>query len=528
MFRAAFRLSLVSVELIALCIVTPTKSQAQLTAIWQDTFSLPGYGVHPQQLRIDRTGRVYAAGEAVGTVGEKAVTLVCYDSLGVELWSTYYPCGLVENCDATDLEIDSSGNSYLSGNVGAYYNPVASFVMSYDPSGQVRWQRGDTMQCGSIDRITAEAIALDAAGSLYMVGTVECDTLPFPNWNLVLTKLTQNGVFVWRQSWINPVGYFATGYDVAVGPDGNVYATGYADPSTDPHEYGTPLTLSYDSSGTIRWFNILRLTGDIIIETGRFVMVDDDVTVCVAANVREIFQFAEHATVLRYSSTGQLFCMDELGPSGAYNIRPTSMFVSSNGQAFIAADLSWGTSGACLSGASEADCDTNWADLDSCAFNVNTFKIGIAGDAYDNIYAWSGTSVRGLTLTGTGIWEDFVSDPVHEVVAGTDRTIVISSQAGNSTTGFAVTIAKHMICACPCIGDPFCDGTIYNAVDVVTIINVAFRGASATNSSYCPFLSTDVDCNGATTAVDVVRVVDVAFRGANPSGFNCFTCPADP
>ncbi len=529
MFRIADRQSLAVFALVAICIVTPSNSQAQLTAVWQDTFSLPGYDVHPQHLRVDRNGRAYVAGEANSASGEKAITLVCYDSLGLKLWDTNYPCGTVENCDATDLEIDSSGNSYLSGNVGSYYNPVASFVMSYDPSGQVRWQRNDTMQCNFINRITAEAIALDITGALYIAGTVECDTLPFPNWNLELTKLTQNGAFVWRRSWINPVGYFATGFDVAVDSGGNVYATGYADPSTAPHQYGTPLTLSYDSSGGFRWYDILRPQGDESVETGRLVMIDGDGNVRVAANVRDIFMpFVERASVITYNSSGQFLCLDEINPTGTYYVVPTSLFISSDNQAFVAADLSWGALGACLIGATGVSCGTNWADLDTCDFSANTFSIGLVGDASDNIYVWSDTSVRGLALTGTSIWEDFVSDPVHEVVVGTDRTIVVSSQAGNSTAGFAVTTTKYGICYCPCIGDPVCDGTISNVADVVTAVNVAFRGANVTNSSSCPILSTDLDCSGATTVVDVVRVVDVAFRGANPSGFKCFTCPTDP
>lgn len=67
-------------------------------------------------------------------------------------------------------------------------------------------------------------------------------------------------------------------------------------------------------------------------------------------------------------------------------------------------------------------------------------------------------------------------------------------------------------CMCPCAYDPVCDGVYSDATDVITTVNVAFRGVPGITDADCPFERSDVDASGATNAVDVVRVVNVAFR----------------
>lgn len=76
-------------------------------------------------------------------------------------------------------------------------------------------------------------------------------------------------------------------------------------------------------------------------------------------------------------------------------------------------------------------------------------------------------------------------------------------------------------CACECHGDPAqtpssgeCDGVI-NINDIVTAVNLAFRGANPIPDplATCPYERADVDCNGAVAVGDVVRLVNVAFRG---------------
>jgi hypothetical protein len=82
------------------------------------------------------------------------------------------------------------------------------------------------------------------------------------------------------------------------------------------------------------------------------------------------------------------------------------------------------------------------------------------------------------------------------------------------------------LCACDCHADPSCDGIRSDVLDVVNVINVAFRGAAPLPdpNAACPFQMTDADCSAATDVLDVVRIVNVAFRGGSPATEFCNPC----
>jgi len=78
-------------------------------------------------------------------------------------------------------------------------------------------------------------------------------------------------------------------------------------------------------------------------------------------------------------------------------------------------------------------------------------------------------------------------------------------------------------CACACVADPRCDGTA-DIVDVVAVINAAFRGGHATQDLNCSSSREDVDCNGHADIIDVTRMISVALRGVDPSVLLCDPC----
>jgi hypothetical protein len=82
---------------------------------------------------------------------------------------------------------------------------------------------------------------------------------------------------------------------------------------------------------------------------------------------------------------------------------------------------------------------------------------------------------------------------------------------------------SNLGCVCPNVGDPAPDGVV-NVFDVIEAIDVAFRNGSPSQSIYCPFADTDVNCDGTTNVFDVVAIVDVAFRSADPATAFCQPC----
>ena len=80
-------------------------------------------------------------------------------------------------------------------------------------------------------------------------------------------------------------------------------------------------------------------------------------------------------------------------------------------------------------------------------------------------------------------------------------------------------------CECLCFGDPVCDGSPTDLADVVATIAVAMRGVHPTQEGNCPIVTTDVDCDGLTNILDVVKMINVAFRGEPESSEFCNPCP---
>lgn len=79
---------------------------------------------------------------------------------------------------------------------------------------------------------------------------------------------------------------------------------------------------------------------------------------------------------------------------------------------------------------------------------------------------------------------------------------------------------------CRCHGDPVCDG-VTNVRDVVSVIDVAFRGTPPIRPRGCSWYARslhgagDVDCSGETNIIDVVMMIDVALRGASAESKFC-------
>ncbi|HUU45847.1 MAG TPA: hypothetical protein VM118_08950 [Acidobacteriota bacterium] len=86
-----------------------------------------------------------------------------------------------------------------------------------------------------------------------------------------------------------------------------------------------------------------------------------------------------------------------------------------------------------------------------------------------------------------------------------------------------VTIADT--CACDCHADPICD-SVHNILDLVAIVGVAFQGADPIPdpNAFCPYETTDVNCDNETSVLDVVRMNLVVNYGADPDTTFCDPC----
>lgn len=88
-------------------------------------------------------------------------------------------------------------------------------------------------------------------------------------------------------------------------------------------------------------------------------------------------------------------------------------------------------------------------------------------------------------------------------------------------------------CLCACAADPNCDGIRSDVLDIVLLIERAFRGSPPQLDDDCPAHAvmvdgrTDVDCSGTTDVIDVVRGINVAFRDGSVTQEYCDPCFGD-
>lgn len=111
-----------------------------------------------------------------------------------------------------------------------------------------------------------------------------------------------------------------------------------------------------------------------------------------------------------------------------------------------------------------------------------------------------------------------VSGAIGQIATGRPQ-----SATNSVAEGFWNTLG---ICECPHIGDLDTNGFL-NILDVVGLVNVAFRGAEMPPSDrFCPLATrADLNCNGIVNIQDVVSIVNAAFRGSDT---RCDPCAPTP
>ena len=168
---------------------------------------------------------------------------------------------------ANGVVTDSSGNVYVTGGAkgGLDGNTSAGntdlFMLKYNSSGTKQW----TKQLGSSGRDSANAIAIDSSGNLYVTGM----TFGGLDWNtsagsndLFVVKYNSSGTKQWTEQLGSASSDIANG--VATDSSGNVYLAGvtYGGLDGNSNQDNSDLfVVKYNSSGTKQWTKQLGSSG---------------------------------------------------------------------------------------------------------------------------------------------------------------------------------------------------------------------------------------------------------------------------
>ncbi len=298
--------------------------------------------------------------------------------------------------EANSVAVDASGNTYV---VGWFSSPNITFgsttltntgswdmfLTKYDANGNVVWAKS----VGGTNAETANAVAVDASGNIYVAGQFGTSTITFGSYTLTnegstdifLAKYDVNGNVVWAKSAGGIVGDGAA--SVAVDILGNIYLTG---------SFNSP-TLTF---GSITLTNTSNLgnTSDLFI-------------VKYNANGNVLWAKSASGTVNDLASSVAVDASGNTYVSGYFN-SPTLTFSST----ILTNAVNTGSSNDLFLAKYDASGNVIWAKSagGTSSDMSNSIAIDVSGNLYMTGYFYSPTLAFGsYTLTNAGMYDLFLA-----------------------------------------------------------------------------------------------------------------------
>lgn len=230
--------------LTGLLFLTPELSFAQVTQQWARTYDNPDYFSHkPAAVAVDHDGNSYVTGISESYEQATVYTTIKYDAKGKEQW--------IRQLDQAwgfgpAMTVDDAGNVYVAGGVASNGSRPDYTTIKYDSDGHELWRK--TYNGPANDRDFPVAIAVDAAGNVYVTGTSDNKE---GNSDYGTVKYDSNGKELWCKSYNGPANGEDAPAAIAVDATGNVYVTGSSESNNIYFE--DYATIKYDRDGNTVW-----------------------------------------------------------------------------------------------------------------------------------------------------------------------------------------------------------------------------------------------------------------------------------
>ena len=240
------------------CTVSKISSAGAIT--WQRKISLAGatgisvYGsdLLVGNLAADSSGNLYVTGTITDSGGVQNGFLIKYNSSGTIQWQRKITAASGQSVQNLRVAIDSTGaNIYISGS-WTKSSAGATGLVKYNSSGTLQWQR--MLFTGSFNNVNASAVKLDSADNVYVAGQDGVSGI-----RGFVTKYNSSGTLQWQQ-YISGATSPSVSY-LAFDSSTNIYCT------------GTPPLFKLNSSGTVQWgytfnTNYIRAYGPAVDSSG--------------------------------------------------------------------------------------------------------------------------------------------------------------------------------------------------------------------------------------------------------------------
>jgi hypothetical protein len=314
---------------------------------------------------------------------------------------------------ANEIATDASGNLYITGYTqgpleGSNAGGWDAFIRSYDSDGNLRWTR----QFGTSSNDTAQGIATDASGNLYITGYTQgpLEGSNAGGWDAFIRSYDSDGNLRWTRQYGTSSNDFATG--IATDASGNVYTTGYTLGALEGSNAGgyDAFIRSYDSDGNLRWTHQFGTSSD---DTAQGIATDPSGNAYTTGYTSGALEGSNaggiDAFIRSYDSDGNLRWTRQFGTSGDDIAR--GIATDANGNATTTGNTSGALEGS-IAGSSDAfirsyDRDGNHRWTRQFGTSSTDVALAIATDANGNTYT-TGNTDGALEGSNAGGWDVFI------------------------------------------------------------------------------------------------------------------------
>ena len=227
--------------------------------LWQQSANVNPFGnAVPYEIAADAHGNIYVTGTSANSVSGGDFFTLKYAPDGTELWRAVTDGGAHLGDQAHAIALDAAGNVYIAGRW--YYTAdsegteSAGQLIKYDSAGMLQWRSGID---GGGELGDGVDVATDAAGNVFMAATSTTSSSLFPVPILQLGKFDTDGNRLWSVNATGPSsgsdGEGSRAHALAVDGQGNAYVTGEYWQPLFINTRTTFLTLKYSPSGAEQW-----------------------------------------------------------------------------------------------------------------------------------------------------------------------------------------------------------------------------------------------------------------------------------
>lgn len=274
-----------------------TSALAQINVLWESRFTSAGQNTDVgKKLTIDAAGNVYITGTSFtnSTNGYDIVTIK-YNASGVQQWSAVFNGAGNGIDEARDIKVDNAGNVYITGFTRTTATNFDFITIKYNASGVQQWATTYNGTANGFDE--AYALDIDASGNVYVTGGSDVTS---QGSNFVTIKYNASGVQQWLANYNGPGNSIDASTQIKLDNSGNIYVSGHSLGSGTDLDFAT---IKYNNAGTQQW--VARFNGTLnLFDVPEAITLDNAGNVYVAgASYGGIATENDYVTV-KYNANG--------------------------------------------------------------------------------------------------------------------------------------------------------------------------------------------------------------------------------